>query len=748
MADRSTVRGVVRWLLRRDPGLAATRRALRVGLVATVVFMVCRYAFGSPTAATYAVFGAIGFGVLSQVVGTPRQRTRTLIACLVAGSVLLTAGALLAGSTIAASVGMLVVGVVVAFLAVGGPRFAGVANGLQLIYILPSFPPFAPETLPERVLGLAFGIGLLTLADRVLWPPRPIETYACRAAAAARALADLLDAVGRGDAEALPARRRAAAHAADRLRLLATPWEERPTGPDREDRGLAHLGAALRGVQGRVEGLLTGSTRHVPHDAEETLAATATILRRIADALRGRGTLPDAADLDAVRVAYTERRLDSIAVLTDGDQTVAHARAAVAVGQVLSAARVAVQAGGIVVDPPDRRGRPPAPGDLAWWTTASTPLLWWRRIGAHLSLRSVYLQNAVRLGLGLALARLVAGGLDLSHGLWVLLATLTLMRTSVTSTRSTLLPAIAGTAAGAVVAAGLLAVVGPESVVYAVLFPVLCVAAVAAGPLLGMIAGQASFTLLVAVLFVQLTPAGPSLAGVRLLDVAVGAVIGIGVGAAVWPAGGHGEVRRDAARCLRATADLVAASATWLTGTGSREAVAATLKPADHELLLFEATFLQYRSERRVRHEDDVDWFVVLGVVHRAVRTARSSLDDLDPVGPELPDRWPDLVERLRDDARELAEGYAAVARALTERRAPDAVLGIPADFLERALRALADAPDRCDHPRETMLLADAWGRLGWLADDLAALGVVLAPVCATPSTPERAVRRRRPLPA
>ena len=55
-------------------------------MVATVVFMVCRYGFGSPVAATYAVFGAIGFGVLSQVVGTPRQRTRTLVGCLVAGT--------------------------------------------------------------------------------------------------------------------------------------------------------------------------------------------------------------------------------------------------------------------------------------------------------------------------------------------------------------------------------------------------------------------------------------------------------------------------------------------------------------------------------------------------------------------------------------------------------------------------------------------------------------------------------------
>ncbi|GAA4864084.1 FUSC family protein [Actinomycetospora straminea] len=719
--------------MRRDPGLTATRRALRVAAVATVAFTVCRYGLDSTTAAIYAAFGAIGFGVLSQVVGTPRQRTRTLAVSFVAGTVLLVVGTLLAGSTIAASVGMLVVGIVVALLPIGGARPAGVANGLQLLYILPSFPPFAPETLPERVLGLALGMGLLALADRVLWPPRPIESYACRAAGAARALADLLDALATGSPD-LPARRAASAHAVGRLKFLATPWEERPTGPGAKDRGLGHLGAALRAAQGRAEALLAADARSgVPEEAARPLAATATALRHTAIALRGAGPLPDPAAIDAARADYTARRLTVVATLLDGDEAVVHARAAVAVGQVLTAAHVAVQAAAVVVDP---RGRTRAPDDLAWWTGAAVTQLWARRIGVHLSVRSVYLQNAVRLGIGLAIARLVAGGLDLSHGLWVLLATLTLMRTSVTSTRATLLPAIVGTAAGAVVAAVLLEVVGTQAAVYAVLFPLLCVAAVLAGQLVGMIAAQACFTVLVAVLFAQLAPAGPSLAGVRLLDVAVGATVGIAVGAAVWPAGGHGQVRRDAARSLHALSALITAMVRWTTGTGSRADLLACLRAGDRELLFLEADFLQYRAERRRRHEDDVDWFTVLGVAHRTIRTVRSALDE-DPDERSVP--WPDLLTHLERDATALAEGYAAVGRAVAEGRPPSVVLTVPADFLDRALHAIADAPGRREHPRETLLLVDAWGRLGWSADDLAALGVVLAPV---------PVAGRRPLPA
>ncbi|WP_433783279.1 FUSC family protein [Actinomycetospora sp. CA-101289] len=724
MAGRRTRQRGLRWLLRHDPGLATSRRALRVAVAATAAFMVCRYGLGDPVMATYAVFGAIGFGVLSQVVGTPRERTRTLLASLVAGSVLLTLGTLLAGSTAMATIGMLVVGVVVAFLPIGGARPAGVANGLQLLYILPSFPPYAPDTLPARVLGLVIGMVLLALGDRLLWPPRPPRPYACRAAAAAEAIAALLEALTSGTGD-LAARRAAAGHATTRLKLYVTPWEERPTGPAARDRGLAHLGAALRGLRGRVEVLLDRGAGEGAAEAGP-LVATAGSLRATAAALRAHGPLPELADLDAARDAYTAHRLTMIATIGPADEAVAHAREAVAIGQVVSEQRVAVQAARIVVDP-RHRPRVAAPGDLAWWASAPTPTLWWRRVRVHLSPRSVYLQNAVRLGVGLALARLVAGGLDLSHGLWVLLATLTLMRTSVTTTRAALLPAVVGTAAGALVAAAVLALVGDHEVVYALLFPVLCVAAVLAGQVLGTVAGQASFTVLVAVLFAQLAPAGPSLAGVRLVDVAVGAAVGIGVGAAVWPAGGHGEVRRDAARCLLAAADLLTATAAWLGGTGSRAALEDRVRVADRQVLLFEATFLQIRTERR-RRDDDVDWFTVLGVGHRVVRATRTALDGEPDAGAGQAVRWPDLVARLEDEARALADGYRAVAHGLAADRPATPVVTLTAGFLRRALGQVADAPGRREHSREALRLVDAWGRLGWLADDLAALGAVVPP--------------------
>ena len=194
------------------------------------------------------------------------------------------------------------------------------------------------------------------------------------------------------------------------------------------------------------------------------------------------------------------------------------------------------------------------------------PLLWWRRLAAHFTPRSVYFQNAVRLALGLAAARLAADLLDLSHGFWVLLATLSLMRTSLVASGLALVPAFLGTLGGAFVAAGVLALVGDDTIVYAVVLPIAMVVTFAAGPLLGPAAAQFGFTVVVSVLFAQLAPTTWQVAEVRLTDVVVGGLIGALIGAAVWPRGGAGEVRRSAALCLRSTADELVATVRALAG--------------------------------------------------------------------------------------------------------------------------------------------------------------------------------------
>ena len=65
--------------------------------------------------------------------------------------IFVTAGTFVAVNVWVASAGMLVVGFLVSYLAIGGPRLAGISTGLLLMFILPSFPPYTPEALDSRL---------------------------------------------------------------------------------------------------------------------------------------------------------------------------------------------------------------------------------------------------------------------------------------------------------------------------------------------------------------------------------------------------------------------------------------------------------------------------------------------------------------------------------------------------------------------------------------------------------------------
>jgi uncharacterized membrane protein YccC len=737
---------LLRWLLRRDPGLAATRRAVRIAVAASVGFLVCRYGLDQPTMAVYAVFGVLGFGVFSDISGTPAQRTRTIVGCCLAGLVLVSVGTLLAVDTWAATAGVLVFGVLVALLALGGPRAAGVVVGLHLLYILPSFPPFAPDQLPLRLAGLVIGTGLLVLADRFLLPPATPLPFARRAAAAARTLGAHLEALQQCDgpdgAAALARARRDSAWAAGRLRLAVVPIDERPTGPNAADRALTHLAAALRALHNRIVALeelapaaLTNPSGADPEAPTALLAAIAASLQEVAAALGGHHVPPGLDGLDAARAAFTARRLRAVELLGPGEEAVREAETAVGVSQIAEEQRIVVLATHVVLLPSQPLpasvvpGVDPAGGPF-FYAGASPLLLWWRRLRCHLTLRSVYLQNALRLGVGLAVARLVAGELDVAHGFWVLLATLTLMRTSSASTRAALPPALIGTTIGGALAIGLVLLVGPHPVATAALVPVVVVVAVASGRIAGAIAAQACFTLVVAVLFAQLSPPTWELGPERVLDVLIGAVIGLVVGAAVWPRGGHGEMRRVAALCLSDAAELVDGTTDWLAGAAPRSLVTQRLGTMAIGLARYEATYTQFRSERGPARGHDLDWMVVLGVVHRVSRGARSAL--AEPPGPDDATPWPALTARLRGDVDVVANRYHRWAVELrSDGDDPRLVPAPPPGFVHAGLRAVAALPDRAEHPVRALRLVDAWGWLGWLADDLMVLERVV------PSAPE-----------
>ncbi|MFI5938308.1 FUSC family protein [Actinoplanes sp. NPDC051494] len=687
------------WLRGRDPGLAAVRRAARVTLVACVCFYFCRYVVGSAAMAPYALFTVIALGVLSQVPGGSRQRARTLLAVLPVAWVLVTLGTLLSVSTWAAVAGMFVLGFAVTFAGVGGPRLTGLAAGMQLLYILPCFPPYDPGSLGWRLAGVTLAAVLLAGAELVLWPvPEPMS-YRRRLGDAVDALARCLDAIAdrwAGDPQGrdrLAALLPGATEASDALRPSRLPAVDRPASAGRRDRALSAAAGTARLVLGRAVDLFFLDDRDAVGRpaASALLRETASCAAAAAEWLRGRGELPDT---DRIAAALVRFRAERDAVDPDGIDPDRLRLGALAVGLGEWTTSLVTELRIVAGVPPE----PPARTGPFWYAYRAAPWLWWHRLRENLTPRSVYFQGALRLAVALAVARVLAGELDLSHGFWVLLTILTVLRTSAAETRSALRPALTGTVLGSVVAAGLL-VVGADPAVYAVALPFVMLAGFAAGPLLGLGWAQGLLTVVIALVFAQVAPVDWHLAEARVLDVGVGALVGVLIGLFAWPRGGAGELHRATANFLAGSADVVRETVAVLSDAA---APGAALTRARDDEQLAEASYALYQSERHAPAA--VDWQATLIAGKHAVRGAEALLR-VCPAGRLLT-----CAEVLDRAAGDVAGRFEATATAVREH--------------DRA--ALRQPPDRVpellwptDLGRDLYHLADLRAWLDGLRDDL-----------------------------
>ncbi|WP_405009617.1 FUSC family protein [Kitasatospora sp. NBC_01539] len=693
--------GPGRWLRARDPELRTTWNAVRVTAASCGGFYLCRYGLHQPVAAIYAVFGPVSFGILARLGGGARQRAGTLLAALPAAYVLVTLGTLLAVTSWAAAVGMLAVGFTVAYASVGGPRLVGLANGLQLFYILPCFPPYDPGTLPHRLGGLTVGVVLLAAAELLLRPTGPPVDYRARLARAAEAVAGLADRTAAACTDGAPRPLPDTPPGLppdpcpallDELRFSRIPVMERPASASAVDRALGHGATALRYTHARLRQLGRAAAHEPCPAAAGPLRDAAAALRDAAAGLRPGGPVPDTRRIEHGITAFEQHRT------TAGGSPTGAAPGALAL-DAAEGARFLVLATRVsrkVPLPPD--ATPPAlrPGPF-WYAYRSAPLLWWARLRANLTPRSVFLQNAVRTALALAAARLAAGALDLTHGFWVMLATLTLMRTSAADTRTTLRPALTGTALGAAVAAVLLVTAGQRPEVYAAVLPAVMLVAFTVGPLLGPAWAQGTFTVVVATVFGQLAPASWQLAEARVLDVVTGACVGVLAGACAWPRGGGGEVRRRTAELLTDCADALRETAAVLT-TGTPATGA--LRRARRSAVLAEATYAQYRSERHDRVGEGPDWQAVLLAGQHAVRGAEPLLVRLGPGSVPRSVEGPAAAVAAAFEQRAAALRHRAGSRAApTAAARPSAPEGLHAVDVEVWLDGLLDDLAAADEP-------------------------------------------------
>ena len=179
------------------------------------------------------------------------------------------------------------------------------------------------------------------------------------------------------------------------------------------------------------------------------------------------------------------------------------------------------------------------------------------RASAHLGRNSVWLHNSLRGAVGLGIAVLLADVTSVQHSFWVLLGTLSVLRSNALNTGQNAARAVLGTVLGSIIGAGLLQLIGHHGTVLWVLLPVAILIAGIAPAAISFTAGQAAFTVTLVILFNIGQNPDWHIVLLRIQDIALGCGVSIVVALFFWPRGAAAAVDKalakaytDAARYL------------------------------------------------------------------------------------------------------------------------------------------------------------------------------------------------------
>ncbi|HEY9333900.1 MAG TPA: FUSC family protein [Kribbella sp.] len=557
-------RRLVAWLRARDPGLGATRRAARTAIVMPTLFAFCAKVLHAPTVATFAAFGAFAMLLLVDFPGSKVQRLRAQVQLAIAWLVLVSVGTLAGRSVWTAVVTTAVVGFVVLFSGVVSSVLAGAGTSLLLAFILSVATPGPLAMLPDRLAGVAIAAAGAILAVRFLWPRPWVDPLAAPAARVCRAAAAQLRSEARDTLEVCAVRTERTAALIDELRRTFTATPYRPTGLSTGSRALVRLVDELTWLSA-----ILGDSRPavLPGSDTESAAvhlAAADVLERSAELLEDPrlavGGLAEATRVlrDAVTgleegaVARLPSAYGSPAALMGSLNVSFRAQeigfAVMLIAQNVESARIADQRSWT-----DRLlGREPR--SLTGPVTSAA-----ERAAAHLERHSVWLHNSIRGAAGLAAAVALANLTGVQHGFWVILGTLSVLRSNALNTGQNAYRAVGGTVVGSLIGAGLLFVIGDNSVVLWILLPVAVLIAGIVPAAISFATGQAAFTVTLVILFNIAQPEGWSLILFRIEDIALGCAVSLLVGLLFWPRGASTAVGK-------ALAEAYVDSAQYLVG--------------------------------------------------------------------------------------------------------------------------------------------------------------------------------------
>jgi uncharacterized membrane protein YccC len=664
---------------------------VRATVVIPGLFALTLEGFGNLQMALFAAFGSFATLVFANFAGPARDKLLSHVGLALAGSALLVIGTAVTSTPVLAVIVAVPVTFAVFFAGVTGPNAANAVNAALLVFVLPAASPGAISMIPDRLAGWWLASVVGTIAVLVL--PTPSAGAPVRGAVAklGDAVGDALEAAVRGDAtESLVA---AAIDAKRRLIATFNSTPLRPTGLAIRDQALSDAVEALEWCTGLIADLMRQEPEleHAPERDRRLLSGSADVLRKSAALFAGAAVRPDLEGLDAQRkenMRLVRAGWESSAPAKIDPRIAFHANAiataCLAVGaNALLAARLA-DAGELA----DARARwfhdeqPARPGRLGEVRRAS-------KIAArHASVRSVWFVNSIRGSLAIAAAIAVADITGVQHGFWVVLGTLSVLRTNATATGATALRALLGTVIGFAVGAALLLAIGTStSVLWAVLVVAVAVAAYSPGTA-PFTVGQAAFTITVVVLFNLLVPVGWKVGELRLEDVALGCLVSVAVGAVFWPRGVAPLVADDLSDAYRTGATYLHEAIAWVSGRSSESprggpaafAAAQRLEEAVRGLL----------AEQGTKHLSRHELWLLIGGTLRLRLTAHSVAELPRSCANDLPS-----LKAMETRANELVGWYRRLAHAVVARNDGDPLAPPPDLDLDAATVPNGDATSR-----------------------------------------------------
>ncbi len=727
-------------------------RAARATIVIPSLFALTFKVIGNPQMALFATFGGFATLVLASFGGTRRDKAIAHLGLAVVGTALIAIGTAVSGTVWVAAVVTLPVAFAVFFAGVAGPNGASGVTAALLAYVLPVASPGTAALIPDRLAGWWLASAVSTVAVLLLSPKSPGDRLRAAAASSAAALADYLQKAVSG--QATPADRDGTIAAKHQLMdvFAATPY--RPTGLATADQGLANVVQLLEWCNALVSDRLDSEVDlnlAAPAD-RELLGTSAGLLEDVAWLLRGQDITNDdvARDISRVERARTASARGSwsldaasapgaaAAEIADADTFAAYASQA----QAISVAAQAAVADALIAT---RRASPEVVAAQRHSWVSGQPAIEPRtesRLAAlgsavgvvfrHASLRSVWFRNSARGALALAAAVAIADLTNVQHAFWVVLGTLSVLRSNASSTGSTALRALAGTVLGFAVGAAVLLGIGTGQNTLWIALPIAVLVAAYAPGTAPFAVGQAAFTITVVVLFNLLAPAGWKVGLLRIEDVAIGCAVSVVVGVLFWPRGVGSVVGDDLADAFRGGAAYLTQAVDW--ALGLRQQAPDTAQATVTAGIRLDDALRGYLAEQGTKRGSKQDlWSLVMATMRlRLTAYSVASLRGLGPDGnaPQYPDgsgAGDRSLAVLQQQTADLATFYNGIA----------AEVGAP----HRNMPTLPVAvPD---------LAADGWSpaapvrlpRALWVREHLRHLGVHAEEIT---SPAERLARQRR----